>query len=161
MSTLSPHPPSSTSLHILSVSPSDVPGGFSVIQGPEPREGGYLNLTCAANRHLYAALSWRRLDRPESALSGRRLTPGEFSNFLALAISNLTAGHSGVYRCSASHRVSGKETHLDTQVAVISEWRGHSFGFYSTSSSAAEKKEIKADDFPGICGQTSRKRASE
>ncbi|XP_075906400.1 vascular endothelial growth factor receptor 1 isoform X2 [Nelusetta ayraudi] len=98
---------------------TDVPGGFSVIQGPEPREGGYLNLTCAANRHLYAALSWRRLDRPESALSGHRLTPGEFSNFLALAISNLTAGHSGVYRCSASHRVSGKETHLDTQVAVI------------------------------------------
>lgn len=139
--------PLSARLHIYSVSPSDVPGGFSVIQGPEPREGGYLNLTCAANRHLYTALSWRRLDRPEGALSGQRLTPGEFSNFLALAISNLTAGHSGAYRCSARHRMSRKETHQDTQVSVISEWRSHSFGFYSTSSSAAEKKKSKRMTF--------------
>lgn len=113
--------PSSTSLHILSVSPSDVPGGFSVIQGAEPTEGGYLNLTCAANRHLYTALSWRRLHHRESTLSGHQPTSGQYSNFLALSIGNLTAGHSGVYRCSAHHRVSGRESHVDTKVAVISK----------------------------------------
>lgn len=127
--------PCSTSLHILSVSPSDVPGGFSVIQGAEPTEGGDLNLTCAANRHLYTALSWRRLHHRESTLSGQQPTSGEYSNFLALSIGNLTASHSGVYRCSARHRVSGKESHLDTKVAVISKWCGCTFTLNSTSPS--------------------------
>lgn len=114
--------PSSESLHVLSAFPSDVPGGFSVIQGAEPTEGGHLNLTCIANRHLYTALSWRRLHHRESPRSSHQPTSGPYSNFLVLSISNLTAGHSGVYRCSARHRVSGKESHLDATVAVISEW---------------------------------------
>lgn len=102
--------------------PSDIPGGFSVIQEAEPTEGGCLNLTCVANRHLYTALSWQRLHHRESFLSSHQLTSGEYSNFLVLSIGNLSASHSGVYRCSARHRVSGTESHLDTRVAVTSEW---------------------------------------
>lgn len=117
--------------------PSDVPGGFSVIQGEEPTEGGRLSLTCVANKYLYTMLSWQRVNDGEdahshdAALGSHQLTSGEFSNFLVLSVNNLTARHSGVYRCSAHHRITGQETHLDTRAAVISKWCSHSFSLFS------------------------------
>lgn len=108
-------------------SPSDVPGGFSVNQREVPREGGDLRLTCAANKFLYTALSWQRVNDTADVQShspgrGRQqLTSGEFSNSLVLLLSNLTGGDSGAYRCSARHLLTGQETHLDTQVVVTSE----------------------------------------
>ncbi|XP_070783880.1 vascular endothelial growth factor receptor 1 isoform X2 [Enoplosus armatus] len=104
---------------------TDVPGGFSVSQREEPREGGDLHLTCVANKYLYTALSWQRVNNTEDAqyrspaLTNQQLTSGEFSNSLLLLLSNLTAKHSGAYRCSAHHLITGQETHLDTQVVVI------------------------------------------
>nr|XP_046226781.1 vascular endothelial growth factor receptor 1 isoform X2 [Scatophagus argus] len=103
---------------------TDVPGGFSVSQREEPREGGDLHLTCVANKYLYTALSWQRVNDTEGAqsagakLSRQQLTSGEFSNSLVLLIKNLTARDSGAYRCSAHHPVTRQETHLDTQVVV-------------------------------------------
>uniref|UniRef100_A0A667XR72 Platelet-derived growth factor receptor-like protein n=1 Tax=Myripristis murdjan TaxID=586833 RepID=A0A667XR72_9TELE len=100
---------------------TDIPGGFSVSQREEPREGGDLQLTCKANKYLYTALSWQRVtnkteytgpQRP--ALSGQ-LTSGDFSCSLSLLLSNLTPSESGTYRCSARHLLTGQETHLDTQ----------------------------------------------
>ncbi|CAL8294417.1 unnamed protein product [Lota lota] len=104
---------------------TDVPGGFSVKQGEEPREGGDLTLTCTANKYLYVALSWHRLSdtlsgqsQQSPALSGSRLTSGEFSHSLTLLLSNLTAGDSGSYGCTARHLITGRRTHLVTQVRV-------------------------------------------
>ncbi|XP_056220845.1 vascular endothelial growth factor receptor 1 isoform X2 [Seriola aureovittata] len=103
---------------------TDVPGGFSVNQREEPREGGDLHLTCVANKYLYTTVSWQRVNDTEDvqssspALSSQQLTSGEFSNSLVLLLSNLTARDSGAYRCSARHLVTGQETHLDTQVDV-------------------------------------------
>lgn len=106
----------------------DVPGGFSVSQREEPREGGDLHLTCAANKYLYTALSWRRVAGTEnaegalpSALSGQKRVTGEFSDSLVLLMHNVTTGDTGKYRCSAHHLITGQETHLDTQVLVRSE----------------------------------------
>lgn len=105
---------------------ADVPGGFSVSQREEPREGGVLHLTCVANKYLYTALSWRRLNGNQGGhshtLSGQPLRSGEFSNSLVLFLKNLTTRDSGVYRCSTRHLVTGQETHLDTQVTVTSEY---------------------------------------
>uniref|UniRef100_A0A3B4F115 receptor protein-tyrosine kinase n=1 Tax=Pundamilia nyererei TaxID=303518 RepID=A0A3B4F115_9CICH len=102
---------------------TDVPGGFCVKQLEEAREGGDLHLTCLANKYLYTALSWQRVNNTEEAqsrgLNNQQFTFGEFSNSLVLLISNLTARDSGAYRCSARHIVTGQETHLDTQVEVI------------------------------------------
>ncbi|XP_070709059.1 vascular endothelial growth factor receptor 1 [Pempheris klunzingeri] len=103
---------------------TDVPGGFGVSQREEPREGGDLHLTCTANKYLYMALSWQRVNNTggvpsrSPAPSGQRLTSSEFSNSLVLLLSNLTARDSGAYRCSAHHLITGQETHLDTQVVV-------------------------------------------
>ncbi|XP_006794621.1 vascular endothelial growth factor receptor 1 isoform X1 [Neolamprologus brichardi] len=101
---------------------TDVPGGFCVKQLEEAREGGDLHLTCLANKYLYTALSWQRVNNTEEAqsrsLNNQQFTFGEFSNSLVLLISNLTARDSGAYRCSARHIVTGQETHLDTQVEV-------------------------------------------
>ncbi|KAM4606155.1 vascular endothelial growth factor receptor 1 [Polymixia lowei] len=102
---------------------TDVPGGFSVSQGEEPREGGDLQLTCVANKYLYTALSWRRMAdveyaRSQNSTPSGQLASGEFSNSLSLLLSNLTAGDSGTYRCSARHLLTGQETRLDTQLAV-------------------------------------------
>lgn len=91
-------------------------------QREEPREGGDLHLTCAANKHLYAALSWRRAGDAEGAAPlGQKRVAGEFSDSLVLLMHNLTTGDSGKYRCSAHHLITGQETHLDTQVSVRSE----------------------------------------
>lgn len=96
-------------------------------QREEPREGGDLHLTCAANKYLYTGLSWRRVTGMEdarrrgSALSGQQRVAGEFSDSLVLLVHNLTTGDSGRYRCSAQHLVTGQETHLDTQVWVRGE----------------------------------------
>lgn len=49
------------------------------------------------------------------------LTSGEFSNSLLLLLSNLTSRDSGTYRCSAHHRVTGEEIHLDEQVVITCE----------------------------------------
>jgi len=109
------------SLH-FSCFPSDVPGGFSVNQPEEPREGGDLHLTCVANKYLYTAVSWQRVNDTEDVKPrSQLLTTGEFSSSLVLLLSNLTARDSGAYRCSARHLVTGQETHLDTQVVVTSE----------------------------------------
>ncbi|XP_034427857.1 vascular endothelial growth factor receptor 1 isoform X1 [Hippoglossus hippoglossus] len=103
---------------------TDVPGGFSVNQREEPREGGDLHLTCAANKYLYTALLWQRVNDTDDFQSRspapriQLLTSGEFSNALSLLLSNLTAADSGAYRCSAHHLLTGQETHLDTQVVV-------------------------------------------
>lgn len=101
---------------------TDVPGGFSVSQEEEPREGGDLHLTCAANKHLYASLSWQRVTDgaealPPAAVVGLPVS-GEFSRTLSLSLSNLTADASGTYRCSALHLLTEQQTHLDTQVEV-------------------------------------------
>uniref|UniRef100_A0A8C4DMW3 receptor protein-tyrosine kinase n=1 Tax=Dicentrarchus labrax TaxID=13489 RepID=A0A8C4DMW3_DICLA len=104
---------------------TDVPGGFSVSQGEEPREGGDHHLTCVANKYLYTALSWQRVNDTEDAhprspaLIGQRLVSGELSISLVLLLSNLTARDSGAYRCSARHLITGHETHLDTQPPVL------------------------------------------
>lgn len=111
-----------------SLYPSDVPEGFSVSQREEPREGGDLYLTCVANKYLYTALSWQKVNDTEDAhlpsLTPRsqQITSGEFSNSLVLLLSNLTASDSGAYRCSARHLITRQETHLDTHVVVTSEW---------------------------------------
>ncbi|XP_008286630.1 vascular endothelial growth factor receptor 1-like isoform X1 [Stegastes partitus] len=103
---------------------TDVPGGFSVNQQEEAREGGDLHLTCLANKYLYTALWWQHVNDTEEAqtlvpaLNNQHLTFGEFSNSLVLLLSNLTANDSGAYRCSARHLVTGQKTHLDTQVEV-------------------------------------------
>uniref|UniRef100_A0A674DPM9 receptor protein-tyrosine kinase n=1 Tax=Salmo trutta TaxID=8032 RepID=A0A674DPM9_SALTR len=102
---------------------TDVPGGFSVSQEDEPREGGDLHLTCVANKHLYTNLSWQRVTDPAEATPptpslGGELSSGEFSDTLSLLLGNLTAGDSGTYRCSAHHLLTGQNTHLDTQVDV-------------------------------------------
>ncbi|XP_038583827.1 vascular endothelial growth factor receptor 1 isoform X1 [Micropterus salmoides] len=103
---------------------TDVPGGFSVSQSEEPREGGDLHLTCVTNKYLYTALSWQRVNNTEDARSRsparsmQQFTSGEFSSSLVLLLSNLTARDSGAYRCSARHLITGQETHLDTQVVV-------------------------------------------
>ncbi|XP_071341314.1 vascular endothelial growth factor receptor 1 isoform X2 [Trachinotus anak] len=98
---------------------TDVPGGFSVNQPEEPREGGDLHLTCVANKYLYTAVSWQRVNDTEDVKPrSQLLTTGEFSSSLVLLLSNLTARDSGAYRCSARHLVTGQETHLDTQVVV-------------------------------------------
>uniref|UniRef100_A0A4W5K5C6 Platelet-derived growth factor receptor-like protein n=1 Tax=Hucho hucho TaxID=62062 RepID=A0A4W5K5C6_9TELE len=102
---------------------TDVPGGFSVSQEDEPREGGDLHLTCVANKHLYTNLSWQRVTDPAEATPptpslGGELSSGEFSDTLSLFLCNLTAGDSGSYRCSAHHLLTGQNTHLDTQVDV-------------------------------------------
>uniref|UniRef100_A0A665UUX8 Platelet-derived growth factor receptor-like protein n=1 Tax=Echeneis naucrates TaxID=173247 RepID=A0A665UUX8_ECHNA len=103
---------------------TDVPGGFSVRQKEEPREGGNLQLTCVANKYLFTALSWQRVSdtedvQPRSSVpTGQQLTSGDFSNFLLLLLSNLTIADSGAYRCSARHLITGQEVHLDTQVVV-------------------------------------------
>nr|XP_020455714.1 vascular endothelial growth factor receptor 1 isoform X2 [Monopterus albus] len=101
---------------------TDVPGGFSIKQQKEPREGGDLQLTCVANKYLYTELLWQQVTDTEDAqtrrLSDQQLTPGEFSNSLVLLLSNLTARDAGVYRCSGRHLVTRQETHLDTQVVV-------------------------------------------
>lgn len=113
---------------------SDVPGGFSVSQREEPTEGGDLHLTCVANKYLYTTLSWQRVNNTEdahshgSALISQPLTSGQFSDSLVLLLNNLTAGDSGLYRCSAHHLVTGQETHLDTQVLVKSEYCSHNKG---------------------------------
>uniref|UniRef100_A0A8C6L569 Vascular endothelial growth factor receptor 3 n=1 Tax=Nothobranchius furzeri TaxID=105023 RepID=A0A8C6L569_NOTFU len=102
---------------------TDVPGGFSVNQSEDAREGGDLNLTCSASRYLYTTLSWQRVNSTgESHTTGlniRQYSLGEFSNFLVLLLSNLTTGDSGAYRCSAHHIITQQETHLDTQPPVL------------------------------------------
>lgn len=93
-------------------------------QREEPREGGDLRLTCVANKYLYTALSWQRVNDTEGTQSrspALQLTLGEFSTSLVLLLSNLTAKDSGAYRCSAHHLIIGQEAHLDTQVVVTSE----------------------------------------
>ncbi|KAM9712753.1 vascular endothelial growth factor receptor 1 isoform 1-T1 [Menidia menidia] len=100
---------------------TDVPGGFSVNQLDEAREGGDLHLTCSANKYLYTALSWRKIqDTGESRHPALNIheTSGEFSNSLVLLLSNLTARDAGIYKCAARHRITEQETHLDTQVVV-------------------------------------------
>ncbi|KAM4533573.1 vascular endothelial growth factor receptor 1 isoform 2-T2 [Odontesthes bonariensis] len=101
---------------------TDVPGGFSVNQLEEAREGGDLHLTCSVNKYLYTALSWRQIKDKgvsrHSALNIHKSTSGEFSHSLILLLSNLTARDSGTYRCSARHLITGQETHLHTQVEV-------------------------------------------
>ncbi|XP_062297945.1 vascular endothelial growth factor receptor 1 [Scomber scombrus] len=102
---------------------TDVPGGFSVGKREEPREGGDLHLTCIANKYLFTALSWQRVNDTEDAQSlspalSREVTSGEFSHSLLLLLNNLTARDSGIYRCSAHHFVTGQVMHLDTQVVV-------------------------------------------
>ncbi|KAG7273928.1 hypothetical protein CRUP_011064 [Coryphaenoides rupestris] len=52
------------------------------------------------------------------ALSGGALTSGEFSRSLTVSLSNLTAGNSGSYGCSARHLITGRRTHLVTRVLV-------------------------------------------
>lgn len=99
----------------------DVKGGFSVTQEEDSREGGDLHLTCKANKYLYTALSWQRLNDTTSTVSTRQVSSGEYSNSLVLLLSNLTARDTGVYRCSANHLVTGKEAHLDIQVNVSSK----------------------------------------
>ncbi|XP_034003467.1 LOW QUALITY PROTEIN: vascular endothelial growth factor receptor 1 [Trematomus bernacchii] len=103
---------------------TDVPGGFSASQREEPREGRDLHLTCSANKYLYGALSWQRVNDTGHGQSRGpasqqlQLTSGEFSNSLVLLLSNLTATDTGAYRCSTHHLVTGQNTHLDTQVEV-------------------------------------------
>ncbi|CAL8324386.1 unnamed protein product [Boreogadus saida] len=104
---------------------TDVPGGFSVKQGEEPREGGDLTLTCTANKYLYVALSWHRLSdalsghsQQSPALSGSTPASGEFSRSLTWSLGNLTAGDSGSYGCTARHLATGRRTQLVTQVVV-------------------------------------------
>uniref|UniRef100_A0A3B3VYZ9 receptor protein-tyrosine kinase n=1 Tax=Poecilia latipinna TaxID=48699 RepID=A0A3B3VYZ9_9TELE len=101
---------------------TDVPEGFGVSQLEPAREGGDLHLACSANKYLYTALSWRKLNdtgEPRTpSWSVHHLEPGEFSNTVVLMLTNLTGGDSGAYRCSAQHVVSGQEKHLDTQVEV-------------------------------------------
>lgn len=93
-------------------------------QRGESREGGNLHLTCAANKYLYTALSWRRVGDTEEAGprgSALRGQTGDLSDSLVLLMHNLTTGDSGRYRCSAQHLITGQETHLDTQVSVRGE----------------------------------------
>lgn len=107
-------------------------------QRGEPREDGDLHLTCAANRYLYTALSWRRVSDAEdarprgSALRGQTHVTGEFSDSLVLLVHNLTTGHSGKYRCSAHHLITGQETHLDTRVLVRGESVHHAVAIKTT-----------------------------
>lgn len=120
-------------------------------QREEPREGGDLQITCAANKYLYTSLSWHKVNDTKgghsssSALSSHQLTPGEFSSSLVLYINNLTARDSGAYRCSAHHLITGQETHLDTQVVVTSEYCTVTTSTSaSSSSSSILAKEINS-----------------
>ncbi|XP_061521967.1 vascular endothelial growth factor receptor 1 isoform X2 [Phycodurus eques] len=103
---------------------TDVPGGFAVSQDEEPREGGNLRLTCSADKHLYSALSWRRLHPAGGGGAGTSTTlrgypsTGEFSRSLRLSLSNLSARDSGAYLCAALHRSTGREAHLVARVRV-------------------------------------------
>uniref|UniRef100_A0AAY4ANM1 receptor protein-tyrosine kinase n=1 Tax=Denticeps clupeoides TaxID=299321 RepID=A0AAY4ANM1_9TELE len=102
---------------------TDVPDGFMVSLKEEPTEGGDLNLSCTANRHLYSELSWHRLPdvsvtTPIGPALGGEVAWGEFSNTLHLSLSNLTAGHSGTYRCSGHHLLTGELTHREARVDV-------------------------------------------
>ncbi|KAM9332626.1 vascular endothelial growth factor receptor 1 [Pholidichthys leucotaenia] len=102
---------------------TDIPGGFSVIQQEEAREGGDLHLTCSANKYLYAAPFWQKVNDTvkaprRSSFKNQNLVLGEYAISQVLLIRNLTATDSGAYRCSARHFFSGQETHLDTQVEV-------------------------------------------
>ncbi|KAM8881731.1 vascular endothelial growth factor receptor 1 isoform 1-T1 [Synchiropus picturatus] len=102
---------------------TDIPGGFSVRQSEDAREGSHLSLTCTANKYLYSTPSWRRLNgtshaQPSDFPLSLDFQPGKFSNSLGLLLSNLTSHDSGTYRCSTHHLLTGKKTHLDTQVVV-------------------------------------------
>uniref|UniRef100_A0AAY4ANK7 receptor protein-tyrosine kinase n=1 Tax=Denticeps clupeoides TaxID=299321 RepID=A0AAY4ANK7_9TELE len=72
---------------------TDVPDGFMVSLKEEPTEGGDLNLSCTANRHLYSELSWHRLPdvsvtTPIGPALGGEVAWGEFSNTLHLSLSD-------------------------------------------------------------------------
>uniref|UniRef100_A0AAR2IQQ1 receptor protein-tyrosine kinase n=1 Tax=Pygocentrus nattereri TaxID=42514 RepID=A0AAR2IQQ1_PYGNA len=100
---------------------TDIPGGFSASLEDEPREGGDVHLSCAANKHLYSNVSWYRVTNSSLVLMndlflGSELTEGEFSIALRLLLRNLTTQHSGKYRCVATHLLTGEHTHLDTLV---------------------------------------------
>uniref|UniRef100_A0AAR2KA78 receptor protein-tyrosine kinase n=2 Tax=Pygocentrus nattereri TaxID=42514 RepID=A0AAR2KA78_PYGNA len=102
---------------------TDIPGGFSASLEDEPREGGDVHLSCAANKHLYSNVSWYRVTNSSLVLMndlflGSELTEGEFSIALRLLLRNLTTQHSGKYRCVATHLLTGEHTHLDTLVKV-------------------------------------------
>ncbi|XP_041922906.1 vascular endothelial growth factor receptor 1 isoform X1 [Alosa sapidissima] len=104
---------------------TDVPEGFAVRVGEKPTEGGDLDLSCSVSRHLYLELSWHRvMDRSQAtpqvigpALGGEE-TQDDFSQMLLLLLSNLTMAHSGLYRCSARHLLTGERVHQDAQVEV-------------------------------------------
>lgn len=101
---------------------SDTSGDISLNQQEEPIEGGDLHLTCVANKYLFTALKWHRVNNTGGVLAGdRRLTEGVYSNSLELLLRNLTARDSGIYRCSARHLITGRRTHRDTQVKVKGE----------------------------------------
>ncbi|KAL7840746.1 hypothetical protein AOLI_G00260690 [Acnodon oligacanthus] len=105
---------------------TDIPGGFSASLEDEPREGGDIHLSCAANKHLYSNVSWYRVTNSSLVLMnglflGSELTEGEFSITLRLLLRNLTTQHSGKYRCFATHLLTGERTHLDTLVKVTGE----------------------------------------
>ncbi|XP_057680173.1 vascular endothelial growth factor receptor 1 [Corythoichthys intestinalis] len=101
---------------------SDIPGGFNVSQDEEPREGGGLRLTCSANKYLYTTLTWRRLHPAGGGGWGTSLhghpSTGQFSRFLRLSLSNLSAQDSGAYMCAAQHGITGQEAHLVAEVRV-------------------------------------------
>ncbi|XP_060717273.1 vascular endothelial growth factor receptor 1 isoform X1 [Tachysurus vachellii] len=104
---------------------TDIQGGFSIsgesVEGP--REGRDYHLSCVANKHLYSNMSWHRMiGSTASNVDGPplvgELTEGEYSLTLSLALMNLTAQDSGMYRCSATHLVTGQHSHQDALVAV-------------------------------------------
>ncbi|XP_076869572.1 vascular endothelial growth factor receptor 1 isoform X2 [Brachyhypopomus gauderio] len=102
---------------------TDIPGGFGVSLEDEPREGGDSHLSCAANKHLYANVSWHRVANGSTVLAGGTalggdLSEGEFSHVLRLTLRNMTALSSGTYRCSATHLSTGEHVHLDTALEV-------------------------------------------
>lgn len=104
---------------------TDVQGGFSIsgesVEGP--REGRDYHLSCVANKHLYSNMSWHRMlgstaSNMDSPPLVGELTEGEYSLTLSLTLMNLTAQDSGMYRCSATHLVTGQHSHQDALVAV-------------------------------------------
>uniref|UniRef100_A0A3B3S4C8 receptor protein-tyrosine kinase n=1 Tax=Paramormyrops kingsleyae TaxID=1676925 RepID=A0A3B3S4C8_9TELE len=90
---------------------TDTPGGFSIHQEGEPREGMDLHLLCRASKHLYTSLSWH--------LAIVSLQHGVFSNTLRLTLRNLTVWDSNTYSCHVHHRLTGKEFRLDASVEVV------------------------------------------